>query len=167
MPYVDKGDKVCKADINLEAKKGDIIITYPALLKVNKNLLVYPPLSKISSECNQEIESPAWVEGYKVSGNEKIVSFTSNETKIIKGEIEVLCNKILTAFTLKKILGEIEISVNVGKVIGYPIISISNIPLVSINKDSVIVYTSLNMPILRTFIYSIFYYTTSSSEELG
>lgn len=167
MPYVDKGDKVCKAEINLEAKRDDIIITYPAVLKVDKNLLMFPPLSKISSECNQEIESPAWVDGYKVSGNEKIILFSSKETKLIKGEIDILCNKILTAFTLKKILGEIEIPVNIGKVTGYPIVSIDNIPLVSINRDSIVVYTSSKLPILRTFLYSIFYYITSSSDELG
>ena len=167
MPYVDKGDRVCKANINLEVKKGDIIITYPALLKVNKNLLTYPPLSKISPECDQEIESPAWVEGYKVSGNEKIISISSKDTKVIKGEIEILCSKILTAFVLKKILGEIEIPVNIGEVIGYPIISINSVPLVSINKDSVVVYTLSKLPILRTFLYSVFYYISSSSVELG
>jgi len=165
MPYVDRGDKVCRANINLEAKKGDIIVMHPALLKVNKNLLVYPPLSKISKECEQEIESPAWVEGYEVSGNEKIIEAPYKETKLVKGEIEVLCSKILTAFTLKKILGEIEIQVNVGETIGYPIISINGFPLISINKDAVIVYTSANIPILKTFLYSIFYYISSSSEE--
>ena len=166
MPYVDKGDKVCKANINLEARKGDIIITYPALLKVNKNLLMYPPLSKISPECEQEIESPAWVDGYKVSGNEKIIEAPSKETKLVKGEIEVLCSKILTAYTLKKILGEIEIQVNVGETIGYPIISINDFPLVSINKDTAIIYTLPKIPILKTFLYSIFYYISSSSEGL-
>lgn len=165
MPYVDKGDKICKVNVNTEVKKNDIIITYPALLKVSKNLLVYPPLSKISNECQDEIESPAWVDGYKVTGNEKIITINNN-TKYVKGEIEVNCNKILTAYVLKKLLDKIELPISVSNVIGYPIVSINNYPLISIHKDSVIVYTTLDIPIIKTFVYSVFYYIISSSDEL-
>ncbi|BFH74344.1 hypothetical protein SJAV_22880 [Sulfurisphaera javensis] len=163
MPYVDKGARICKANINLDAQIGDIIITYPALLKINKNLIVYPPLSKISDSCGEIIESPSWIDGYKIKGDEKI-EFVSENITVVKGELNIKCSKILTAFTLKKFLDNLEIPLSKVNTKGYPIVTINDIPLVSIDKDKVIIYSKPTTPIIRTFAYSLFYYIRSSSE---
>ncbi|QIW24200.1 hypothetical protein EWF20_08620 [Sulfolobus sp. S-194] len=164
MPYVDKGSHICKAEYNLDIKSNDIIITYPALLKVNKNLIIYPPLSKISDECKDEIESPSWVDGYVVKGNERLEIITENLITV-KGEIDVDCSKVLTAYTLKKILGEVKLQISNVTTKGYPILSINRYTLISLYKDSVVIYTPTVIPIIKTFAYSVFYYIKSSSEE--
>lgn len=164
MPYVDKGERICRAKYDLNINKNDIILTYPTLMKVNQKLIVYPPLSLVSDRCNEEVESPTWIDGYRVKGNEKVEIISENTKKVV-GEIEIKCSKILPAFTLKKILGTIEVEISQTKQRGYTILSIKENPLISIDRDKVILYSPKYIPILRTFAYSLFYYISSEESE--
>ncbi len=167
MPYADRGDKICKPGEYSNIKKGDIILIYPALLKIKGYLIEFPPLSIISDECENIIESPNWIEGYVVKGDEKIVFYEGEEE--VYGSIEVKEN-ILTAYTLKSLLPDgIRLKVLRAKVVGNPILSIKDLTLVSLQRGRVVsVYTKDLTHYFKPFAYSIFYYITpSSSEEAG
>ncbi|AHC51593.1 hypothetical protein SUSAZ_06330 [Sulfolobus acidocaldarius SUSAZ] len=163
MPYVDVGAKICRPTEYQKVEKGDIILVYPATLKINKQLIQFPPLSVISENCKNLIESPNWVDGYIVKGNERIEFLEGRD--LIKGEIKVHEN-LLTAFTLKKLLPkELEIKILKIKVKAQPIISVQDVPLVYLAGNLVIIPSVDYKKYLELFAYSLYYYISSSADD--
>ena len=159
MPYVDKGDKICKPG-EKEVEVGDIILVQPALLKVRRYLIEFPPLSIVSEKCKNEIESPNWVEGYTVTGKEDVEVHQGE--KEVEGEIEVKCPRLLPAITAKHALGKIKIQIHEG-VEGIPLVEISGFPLITVKGGKVILATSQYQNYLKAVAYTVYYYISSSS----
>ena len=162
MPYVDKGMKICRpAEKKTEIKQGDIILIQPALLKVRGFILEFPPLSVISPDCENEIESPNWVEGYTVNGKEK-VTFKEGKREV-EGEIEVKCPRFLPAISLKHALGKVKLVID--DVEGIPILEIVKAPLLTISGETVTVATSQLKNYFKPLAYSLYYYVSPSGNS--
>ncbi|MEM0263120.1 MAG: hypothetical protein QXQ01_02030 [Saccharolobus sp.] len=165
MPYIHDA-KICGPMDVKEITVGDIILTYPATLNVNGTIITFPPLSLVGENCSNTIRNISWVEGIRVS--DKIienVKFFEGE-KTVEGELRILEPSLLTAFTLKHLLGKI--SARIKKVEGIPLISVSDYPVISIgNNKKLNVGISLfdnRQMLIELFVYSIFYYILPSSE---
>ncbi|WP_338601726.1 hypothetical protein V6M85_00665 [Sulfolobus tengchongensis] len=171
MPYVDAHSKICRPTEVQEIKEGDLVLVSPTTLNVDRTLIVFPPLSLVSEQCEHEIMSLSWVEGITVNKRitESVIS-VKGEEYVKEGEIQILEPSILTAFTFKQLIGN-KIKGYVSRVKGIPLISVNNIPVISLDKG--IVYTGIQFlnnennrdNILRLFTYSIFYYILSKSSE--
>jgi len=169
MPLIDSGSKICHPLRVRSIKLNDIITVRPIQVVVGNKYIVFPPLSLISDDCENEIRYPTWVEGYKVKGDEEIRIIDGNDD--IEGEFILYDQSILTGYSLIKLIsieGKINLKINTKY---YPeekntvILSVSNFPLVLIEGkgDRVTVLTRDYEILFKLFAYSLFYYLRSSS----
>lgn len=167
MPYINAGERICRPNEVKEINIGDIVTVNDALIKIGGTLIEYPPLSLISEKCFKIIESPTWIDGYKIRGKENIVLHKPNTT--VNGKIKVKDTETLPSYILEKLYQsdiEIRISDECYR-IGYPILSLEDLPLVTVNKGTVHVCSDdpkILIPLLL-LTYAVFYYISPSSEE--
>ncbi|BDB97828.1 hypothetical protein [Saccharolobus caldissimus] len=167
MTYVDKGSKICRPTEVKNIEIGDIIVVYPVSLNINGNIITFPPLSLISEKCGNEIQSISWIEGIRISEDIfKNVNF-SEGNEYVEGELNILEPSILTAFTLKQLLGK-KVSARAKKTTGVPLLSLDKIPIISLENGKVnvgIYFMDYRDIYIKLFSYSIFYYILSRSSE--
>ncbi|MDT7873003.1 MAG: hypothetical protein RRB18_05275 [Sulfolobaceae archaeon] len=163
MPYVDKNDKICRPGEKSKIEIGDIILVHPALLKIRGYIIEFPPLSIISPSCKEEIESPNWVEGYTVTGKEKVLFLEGK--KEIEGEIEVKCPRFLPAITLKHALGKVKLKINDERFDGIVLVGIGELPILLLKAGQVTVTTTQLKNYLEPLAYSVYYYISSENNE--
>ncbi|AWR97812.1 hypothetical protein DFR86_09820 [Acidianus sulfidivorans JP7] len=162
MPYVESN--YC---FPYEVKRiniGDIVVIKPATIKSNGKVIVIPPLSLISNNCNRPLDSTFWIDGVKIKGKEVVRLYDGDFE--VNGKIDVLSPEFLPGYTLQKILDDVRLRIRIYND-GVPILSINDYPLVLVKNNEVIINTS-DYPILFRLVgYSIYYYISSEySEEI-
>ena len=156
--YADRGFRVCRPGGYDSMSQGDSIIVNPALLKVKGRTVMYPPLSRLSftkDECDI-VESPAWVDAYMITGNERIEGGRGTVVEV-EGELRVEEPKFVPGYAYVNFVPKFE-----GRVYescdGIPLVTVSGMPLLTISKGLVRVCAENPGVLLLALAYSAFYY---------
>ncbi len=156
--YVDEGIKVCRPGNYKFLKPGDSVVINPALLKAKSRTAVFPPLSLLTTreEDCEVVESPAWVDEYTITGNERILG-GSGKLVFIRGEIRIEEPKFVPGFTFTKFVPKFE-----GEIYeecgGIPLVTASGKPLISLTRESVKLCVENPDTLLLALAYASFYY---------
>ncbi len=169
MTYVDENSRICRPNEVKNIAKGDIIVTQPTTLNIDGRILTFPPLSLISEKCKHIIRTLTWIEGIRI--NEELVNkviYLNPKEDIEFNEIEILEPQVVSAYTLRSLLGQKLRKAKVIKTEGVPIINVNKIPIVSIRNG--LVYIGIRLLddediLFKLFGYSLLYYMSSNSSD--
>lgn len=162
MPYV-KGSFCFPYEVK-NINTNDIVVVKPASIKTRGKIVVIPPLSLVSENCNKPLDSIFWIDGVRIKGKENI-HFLEGKIEV-NSNIEVLSPEFLPGYTLQKILKGVRLKV-AQNTDGVPILSADNYPLVLIKKGEVYINTTDYSTLFKLLGYSVYYYISSEySDEI-
>lgn len=157
--YLDVGDRICKPTEYSDVALGDVVVVNPGLVKVSKRTLVFPPLSLVSPSCNNQVESPAWIDGYRVNGKERIT--VVNGSIQVEGPLRVEEPRFLPGYTYQKL--ETRDSFLLAKECpGMVLVSVRGFALLTVEKREVYICTHELTPLLKALAYAALYYLSPS-----
>ncbi len=160
MPYVDNSLSVCRVGHYSDLRIGNIIVTLPSVIKSEGRNITVPPLTVIGKNCDERIDTLAWVDGIAISEGLKVNLRRSEKQRKIKLNIEVTSPNVHTAYTLKSLMDGKEVTIyeNYEKDRLIEILRSGNHVLVGIDKESKSVEIFCNDVLIKAFGYSLFYY---------
>ncbi|BBG23874.1 hypothetical protein [Sulfuracidifex tepidarius] len=159
MPYVDNNLSICRVGHYNELRTGDIIVTLPSVIKSEGRNITVPPLTVIGKNCDERIDTLAWVDGIEVSERLKVNLRHSENQRKIKLNVEVKSPNVHSAYTLKSLMDGKEVTINEDKHDDLIEILLSEGHLIAgINRLTKSVEIFADDILIRAFGYSLFYY---------